>query len=128
MERWASYSPLMRCRLPGPQEAGAGREGAGDLGLGAGREGGGLLVPDLDPVDSVRSADRVHDGVQAVADDPVHPPHARAHEDVDELLRHVLLAHGVAPFPVRLFRVRLPSTHVPPGYASQTAAAVRSSA
>lgn len=57
-------------------------------------EGRGLLVPHLDPVDRAGTADRVDDRVEAVTDDAVQAPDPRAHEDVDELFRHVLFGHG----------------------------------
>lgn len=122
-------------QVPRAAGARAGREPTGDLRLRAGREGRRLLVADLDPVDVTRPADRVHHGVEAVADDPVHPAHAGDARGC----RRVAAPRSAWPWgrhPSRsadrsrpLLRcVCLPSSHVCAGYASQTAAAVRSSA
>jgi hypothetical protein len=62
------------------------REPAGDLRLGRGGERGGLLVPDVHPVDAVRAADRVHDRVQAVAHHAVDPPHTGVSHRTNQLL------------------------------------------
>ena len=56
-----------------PAAARADRELAGQVGLGAGRESGGLLVPDMDPLDLALPAHRVGEAVQAVADEAVDP-------------------------------------------------------
>ncbi len=131
-------------QVAGAAGAGAGRQLSGDLCLRSGGERGRLLVPDLDPVDVRVAADRVDDRVETVADHPVQAFDACPGEDVDELLRHVLLGHGCAlPLPVLRARpavlvpgretpagrvLRRPSTHGARDYASQTPTAVRSSA
>ncbi len=70
--------------------AGAGADGqpAAELGLGGGREGAGLLVAHVHPADALGPADRVHDGVEAVADDAVDPLHAGLPEHLHHLFGH----------------------------------------
>ena len=70
------------------------RESAGDLRLRARGEGGGLLMPDMDPVDGGVAPDGVDDRVEAVADHSVQALDARADKDVDELFGDVLLGHA----------------------------------
>jgi hypothetical protein len=117
-------------QVAGAAGARAGGQLPGDLGLRAGREGGGLLVPHMHPVDAGVAAYGVHDGVEAVADHAVQALDSGADEDVDELLRDVLLGHGCGyPFgsPAR-GSIGGTGARGSLGQFSQTAAAVRSSA
>ncbi len=49
--RCASNSPLIRCRLPGPQLPAQTAELSGERGIGRRSEGGRLLVTDVLPTD-----------------------------------------------------------------------------
>lgn len=72
--------------VAGAAASGADREPPGDLRLGGGGERAGLLVAHVYPLDAVGAADGVHDRVEAVAHDPVDPPHSRLEQHLDELL------------------------------------------
>ena len=73
--RWASKSPLIRCRLPGPQLRGADGQLAGERGLGGGGEGGRLLVADVLPGEVAVAAQGVGEPVERVAGQPVDAAH-----------------------------------------------------
>lgn len=89
----------MRCRLPGPQEPAQAARVPVIWASAPHGECGGLLVSDLDPLDGRVAANGVDDRVEAVADDAVQALDARPDENVDELLRHVLLGHGCVSSP-----------------------------
>ena len=61
----------MKCRLPGPQGAGAGGQASADVGtLAPGGEGRRLFVAHVDPLD-LAAMDGVGDMVEGVADDAI---------------------------------------------------------
>jgi hypothetical protein len=88
MLRWASYSPLIRCRCPGAATARTDRQLAGELSFRPGREGRGLFVPHMHPAHLVTAADGVGHGVEAVANDPVNALDACFDEGVNQILCH----------------------------------------
>jgi len=69
--------------VAGSAAAGADRQPAGELRLRRSGERCGLLVADMNPLNALSSADRVHDGVEAVADDAVHAVDPGLAKDVD---------------------------------------------
>ena len=99
--RWQSYSPLSRCRLPGPGRAEHRRRPARDLRVRAGGEGARLLVADVHELDvGLVPTQRVDDRVGRVADDAVDLPDPGLDHLVDQDLRH-RLSHAL------LLRVRV---------------------
>jgi len=72
--------------VPGSAAARTDHEPAGELRLGRRCEGSRLLVADVDPGDALGASDRVHEGVEAVADHAVHTADASLLEYLDELL------------------------------------------
>ena len=67
--RWASYSPLIRCKLPGPQLPATDCQSARELSLRAGREGCGFFVTYVHPANRAAAPQRVLHRIEAVADD-----------------------------------------------------------
>ncbi|GAC1603623.1 MAG: hypothetical protein NVS3B6_14900 [Pseudarthrobacter sp.] len=86
---------VYQVQVAGPAGSGADCEFPRQLGLGRSSEGGGLLVPDVDPVDPAglgtsRLPDGVDDRVQAVAHNPIDPLHPGSLELLDELVGEFL--------------------------------------
>src|SRR5262249_27452428 len=92
---------LDQMRVARAAAARADGEPAGEVRLRRRRERAGFLIPDVDPLDAFRAPDRIHEGVQAVADDAVHARDAGLTEDVHELLCDVahesLLSRSASP-------------------------------
>ena len=74
--RFASNSPLIGCRLPGPQLAAHTSSSPGSAAFGGCRVRRGLLVADALPGNAARPAHRITEPVQRVTRDSVHSAHA----------------------------------------------------
>ena len=77
--------PLDEMGVPGTAAARTDGKASRELSLRGGREGSCLLVAHVNPVDAGRPSDRIHEWVEAVADDAVDARHAGLPKDVDEL-------------------------------------------
>lgn len=76
--------------------AGAHRQPASKLRLSSRCKRTGLVVANIQPLDIVAAADRIDNGVQAVADNPVHTRDPGLAQHLDQLLRYSRLTHLVS--------------------------------
>ncbi len=80
-------------QIAGAAGARAHRKAPGHLGFAGGGEGGDLLVADMDPFDGAAAAQRLGQGIQAVADDAVDALDAGLFERCHEQIGHVVDRH-----------------------------------
>src|SRR5262245_37546131 len=78
--------PLDQMRVPRAATARTDGKPPRELSLGGRGKSGGLFVADVDPFDTVRSADRIHERIETIADDAEDAGHAGLAEDLDELV------------------------------------------
>src|SRR5262249_664189 len=79
---------INQVQVPWSTAARAHSQAPSEVRFGTGCECRHLLVPHVNPLDLALSPQCIGDSVEAVADDPVNPPHAHERENLDELISY----------------------------------------